>query len=154
MAAILAWRRGGFGAVCIMTRRSQSLRRHILTGKDALQMHPSAVPLLAPKNLPELVRTAFNRACASGDANFYPGDKSPDINIGQPHSIPTALMAIQENEESSWAKGLAAVSNSLVKHTVTTAYHDPTYDFVMRSIRTKDNDVPEGLPEPERGAET
>ncbi|KAK0717715.1 HIT-like domain-containing protein [Lasiosphaeria miniovina] len=34
--------------------------------------HPSAVPLLAPKNLPELVRTAFNRARASGDVNFYP----------------------------------------------------------------------------------
>ncbi|KAK3369399.1 HIT-like domain-containing protein [Lasiosphaeria ovina] len=34
--------------------------------------YPGAVPLLAPKNLHELVRTAFNRARASGDVNFYP----------------------------------------------------------------------------------
>lgn len=29
-------------------------------------------PVKVPANLPELVRTAFNRAKANGDVNFYP----------------------------------------------------------------------------------
>ncbi|KAA8628260.1 hypothetical protein SMACR_12879 [Sordaria macrospora] len=51
------------------------------TGKDAMP------PIKAPPNLPELVRTAFNKARASGDVNFYP----TQVTLVDVSSIPFQL---------------------------------------------------------------
>ncbi|EGO58316.1 hypothetical protein NEUTE1DRAFT_82743 [Neurospora tetrasperma FGSC 2508] len=44
-------------------------------------------PIKAPPNLPELVRTAFNKARASGDVNFYP----TQVTLVDVNSIPFQL---------------------------------------------------------------
>ncbi|GAB1319988.1 bifunctional AP-4-A phosphorylase/ADP sulfurylase [Madurella fahalii] len=44
-------------------------------------------PVKVPPNLPELVRTAFNRARASGDVNFYP----TQVTILNVNSVPIQL---------------------------------------------------------------
>ena len=52
------------------------------TGTDAT-MPPR---IKAPANLPELVRTAFNKARASGDVNFYP----TQVTLVDVNSIPVS----------------------------------------------------------------
>jgi ATP adenylyltransferase len=45
------------------------------------------VPVKIPANLPDLVRTAFNRARASGDVHFFP----TQVALVNVNSIPVRL---------------------------------------------------------------
>jgi len=47
-------------------------------------------PVKVPPNLPELVRTAFNKARASGDVNFYP----TQVTILNVNSIPVGFRTV------------------------------------------------------------
>jgi ATP adenylyltransferase len=69
-------------------------------------------PVKVPANLPELVRSAFNRARASGDVHFFP----TEVTLVNVHSVPVRLPPRNARmaTRSSRVMPLTAVPTSLL----------------------------------------
>lgn len=52
--------------------------------------HDTMAPAKVPPNLPELVKTAFSRACASGDVHFFP----TQVALLNVNSVPVRLLQL------------------------------------------------------------